>query len=359
MDTLSIGHCAFDVLLLVLAYAGWHRSFQLSREQEADSATWSATAEALKEELHKRTNKAAFTILEVLISMAVLLVGLLGVAALIPIGKSYMTRVDVCDRTGACGRAALADIRVRNLLDPGLLSYGADPGKRVQTNDVFRDSFILDPLAHCRGTANNIGPLRRYTIVACRETIPPSWTRLSEQEASIIFQWHDDLAFTNPRESTHLRNGDRPFPPAADAINGHYSLFITATPACAAPAQSISTFHVAVAACYRRNITSGFSVVDVSDCDGRTATVASMPDGIGEDRWVMMIGRRQSAWVLLWYKVAFAGRGMSPPTVTLIGADWDLDKPTKEYPICMAFDPSVRGVYQMTTRIDSNSLSDP
>ena len=43
--------------------------------------------------------------MEVLVSMGVLVIGLLGVAALIPIGKLAMIETNKSDRTGTCGRA--------------------------------------------------------------------------------------------------------------------------------------------------------------------------------------------------------------------------------------------------------------
>ena len=46
--------------------------------------------------------------------MAILLGGLLCVAMLIPVGKLAMTAANRSDRTGACGRAALHDIKVRD-----------------------------------------------------------------------------------------------------------------------------------------------------------------------------------------------------------------------------------------------------
>ena len=62
-------------------------------------------------------SRSGITLLEILWSMAILLGGLLAVAMLIPVGKLAMTAANRSDRTGACGRAALHDLKVRGMLD--------------------------------------------------------------------------------------------------------------------------------------------------------------------------------------------------------------------------------------------------
>jgi hypothetical protein len=51
--------------------------------------------------------------------MFVLSVGLLGVAALIPVGRFAIVETAKADRSGACGRAALSEIKVRRMLEYG------------------------------------------------------------------------------------------------------------------------------------------------------------------------------------------------------------------------------------------------
>ena len=59
------------------------------------------------------------SLIEVLFSIGVLLTGLWLVAAMIPLGKLALVATEKSDRTGACGRAAMRDIKVRNLLYSG------------------------------------------------------------------------------------------------------------------------------------------------------------------------------------------------------------------------------------------------
>ncbi len=58
------------------------------------------------------------TLLEVLISIFVMAVGLMGVAALIPIGTFAVSETTKADRSAAMGRAAIHEVRVRDMLEP-------------------------------------------------------------------------------------------------------------------------------------------------------------------------------------------------------------------------------------------------
>ncbi|MEM1303867.1 MAG: hypothetical protein AAGG46_03170 [Planctomycetota bacterium] len=61
---------------------------------------------------------SGISVTEVLIAMGVLSVGLLGVAAIFPVGGYYMQRGDVSDNADAIAQAALNDAITRGLLDP-------------------------------------------------------------------------------------------------------------------------------------------------------------------------------------------------------------------------------------------------
>jgi hypothetical protein len=54
LDLPSFGSFFFDAALLIIAAAGWKRVWDLEREINAQSSTWKATAEALKEELQNK-----------------------------------------------------------------------------------------------------------------------------------------------------------------------------------------------------------------------------------------------------------------------------------------------------------------
>lgn len=64
------------------------------------------------------TSRAALTLAEVLIAMGLMTLGLLGVAAVFPVGGFYMLSGDIADRGGAIAQAALEDAIVRGHLNP-------------------------------------------------------------------------------------------------------------------------------------------------------------------------------------------------------------------------------------------------
>ena len=64
--------------------------------------------------------RPGISLLEVLISMFVLLFGLMGVAAIFPVGNHYAAKGDQYDRGAAMADAALAELKSRGLLRPQL-----------------------------------------------------------------------------------------------------------------------------------------------------------------------------------------------------------------------------------------------
>ena len=74
-------------------------------------------------------NRRGVTLLEVLISMGILLVGLLGAASLFPVGSYFMQRGDIADRGSQIAQQAFAD----------LVTRGIDPDEwQVWDNGAYR-----------------------------------------------------------------------------------------------------------------------------------------------------------------------------------------------------------------------------
>ena len=62
--------------------------------------------------------RSAITLTEVLISLGILTIGLLGVAALFPVGSYYMQKGEIADRGSAIAQAAFNEAITRGMLDP-------------------------------------------------------------------------------------------------------------------------------------------------------------------------------------------------------------------------------------------------
>jgi hypothetical protein len=197
----------------------------------------------------------------VLISMFILLIGLLGVGALIPVGRLEVGKADQYDRAGAVGRAAIREIKVRDMLrpdaslspgigaaipmwftyssgsnpysstaySPATTTTGATAALAVPVQDglpytvpgsAVPAAFALDPwgIAY-NGTQNVTTPdisqfpagaqqavstaapyqLQRITL---RATALSSYGLMSLPQAARIFQCEDDLVYTAPTTGT-------------------------------------------------------------------------------------------------------------------------------------------------------------
>lgn len=66
------------------------------------------------------SSRRGVSLLEVLVSVFVLTLGLMGIAMVIPAGNALMNEALKSDRSAACGRAALNDIQVRRWYQPAL-----------------------------------------------------------------------------------------------------------------------------------------------------------------------------------------------------------------------------------------------
>src|SRR3954453_14579223 len=71
-----------------------------------------------KSEIRNPKLRAALSLTEVLISMGILTLGLLGVASVFPVGSLYMQKADVSDRGSAIAQSVFSDLMARGMLNP-------------------------------------------------------------------------------------------------------------------------------------------------------------------------------------------------------------------------------------------------
>jgi hypothetical protein len=251
-------------------------------------------------------SRRGISLMEVLISIFVLSVGLLGVAAIIPLGQLALWETAKADRCGACGRAALREIQVSRLLDfrywywtpnkspnlpnPGFAGnyWGCYPPFKTANTipDDFAtvsscsDSmpFVIDPLGRAKGLPEVFGPasLPKFSIFLPRRTLrilplAASSTYSQPPQQTInpdLFYWSDDLPFDIVKNSVARPTLVKTSTGVVTTSLGDYSWFFTVMPVASEsrinyattpptvvplPVASRRLFNVSVAVCYKRN----------------------------------------------------------------------------------------------------------
>lgn len=153
-----------------------------------------------------RPPRSGITLIEVLVSLFVLTIGILGVIAALPIGSYSLNKAKIADRAGACAQAALADTRIRGLADVDRLYSDIDP--TVNLNQAY----AIDPLvyAHSGGaTAAETFPFNFNAPVGLpRMTLSNSRNGSAAMPTSVadrLFIWGDQLKHSVASEEDALR----------------------------------------------------------------------------------------------------------------------------------------------------------
>ncbi len=162
------------------------------------------------------------TLLEVLISIFVILIGMLGVAAVIPAGRAELVEAAKADRSSACGASAVQFLLTSGYFDSRgsrWIYYGGSGYQYVVSANgslpgsgaiPFSDAFVVDPLYYAREAALGIttnlafsipaggGPTVRATYPAT----PTSLTPLPQPIAERFFLCQDDLVIPVPKDKS-------------------------------------------------------------------------------------------------------------------------------------------------------------
>ncbi len=104
------------------------------------------------------SRRRGLTLLEVLIAIFVLLFGLLGVLALIPVAMYRMNQALTADRATAVAQAAMEEIKVRGMLDPAMWVRRNSGSWALVTTATFGASYAIDPWFIAQTTADATDP---------------------------------------------------------------------------------------------------------------------------------------------------------------------------------------------------------
>jgi len=176
--------------------------------------------------------RRGISLIEVLISMFVLLFGLMGVAAIFPVGNYYVVEGEKYDQGSALIQNALEEIEARGLLRPEAWLYGnsvsGTPFWVIQQAGLYADTiegpghaFVIDPFGSAENpldlfpfaaVPNNPWgftdqlhgqrwPVRRVTLPVPDPGATFSLIPMTTPVAETIFRLRDDLAVEQPDEN--------------------------------------------------------------------------------------------------------------------------------------------------------------
>ncbi len=324
--------------------------------------------------------------MEVLISMFVLAIGLMGVAALIPAGRHEIVEGMKLENSAMVGRAAFRDLQVRGYLNPAnwrdvninsvydpanpatpFVSYLEDgtldpafPAERVAfaidplgllaSAGSYTSEFPWDTINRVPGTPIRTTPLHRIL------PIEPATADPAELRATFdtIFRSSFDQITDPNTANKDLPPTQKYFPdgggaPVRRASNGNYSWLATIV---SDPMKSAldAQVTVSVAVFYKRNLSAAGAGEYISELSAfpvlpmtgggeailnnlPTDPVANKPVSVKPGQWIMLAGRRPlgggSIYRYRWYRVLSAAQpatsaGITSQRITLAGHDWNI-----------------------------------
>ena len=261
-------------------------------------------------------DRRAISLTEVLISMFVLMIGLLGVAAMIPAGRHEILEGAKIDNATAVGRAAFRDLKIRGYLNPANwrdesgnavfngVSFSANSANTVRPTETPVVAF--DPLGLATPATNpydaafpnsSSNPPTPPGVAVPRLTrLYPDFQILASgfplQTADLSFRSNDDLLFSPsagqdnpPEQSVYSAAGVKPYsqlngnPPLKRASEGNYSWLATIVTEPTASALN-SQLTVTVAVFYKRELSDAFMTERIGTIL-TPATVGFPGSGIG------------------------------------------------------------------------------
>lgn len=311
--------------------------------------------------LTSHASQRGITLLEVLISMFILLVGLMGVAVLIPAGQVELLQAAKYDHAATVGRAAFRDLKARGFLNPANWSsanasslnipgtpYWSPATGTINTAAALpnKPTAMIDPLGLLSAAATSpptTFPANAGGTTLRMERITPNFGNASmantqaNQIADLVFRSSDDLV-TQP-------NTNRNLPPTQQMMGGtnrrsslgNYSWLATicsdptvALPTGVAPDNKVI---VSVVVFYKRKLidpltaeTSATLTFRGSGIGGGEATVANPTKALVPGQWILVGGTLPLGNVFRWYRVVNADvidTSSSAQAISLAGPDWN------------------------------------
>ena len=335
--------------------------------------------------------RKGISLLEVLISIFIITIGVLGVASLLPLATHLANRGATADRASIAGREASHQILIRELNNPNnwLLANGnavdTDPHLFDAPNDLYplqpygAKAFCLDPRGVAEGNVANFpnGATNTMRRVTFRPQPGSDLSALSAAQrialADEVCRAQDDMDFVVPDDATQLptatmfnNNNGTPNDKTDDTSLKRYSAGDFSWLATFTRDGPGERYTMSVVVFYRRD-------ASVAEGAGNTTTVTFLSGGYGggdvrlaagnatefaqPGQWVLLSGSKtvgtETLRIFRWYRVVNAGefRSGQPREVTLNGPDWDTGMTTQATII-----PGVIAVFDRTVSLENTNL---
>lgn len=364
----------------------------------------------------RRARRRGLSLMEVVFSVGVIVVGLLGVAVLIPAAGRLAAKGNMLDQAARAGVSWVRDFEVRGYGQPAswvipdatnTAAYQDDP---LPNTGLYRyeKSFCIDP----RFVATNGVSTFPYVTGAAGDPrmqrislrTSPGGVRLTQEQADELFISHDDLSFDRPADPTQIpvqrygqANTDK------RQSEDRLSYLVTVVPKLQGGNLYRDVYTLSIVVLKNRDpamstgaqippkpdnerlvdvpspaLTGAVGNVQVGDVQlraksGRTAAQAQADLTVHRGDWVMLARNiqpyahiinnavRPSIPHFRWYRVVHAndpyidGSGNWVADVTLHGPDWSFDT-TFNGPTEATILTDVVAVYEKTLHLEQSSL---
>jgi prepilin-type N-terminal cleavage/methylation domain-containing protein len=288
------------------------------------------------------------SLLEILVAIFILSVGLLGVAALIPVGNSEVIKGTIAHRSAETGLRAFREMKLRGYLNPrNWLSGGqavCDPDTGVMRPEFSGSTFVIDPLTTLTGGGQSI-PLPKVKTLSLRSSMSTETSKASAPMqgpvAEQVFIAQDNLHFTRPSEKTEPpMQFERGQSGPRRRTYSYYSWMAMLTPmqvlpnGTLAPEFKLDTYLMSVVVFYRDlpGAEPRRALLMGADSLGGNEFRLTIPQGADDDakkflrprRWIMLTDNDR---IYRWYRIGTVEGSVAEDrndrVVSLLGPDWD------------------------------------
>jgi len=294
----------------------------------------------------RRRRRPGISLLEILVAIFILSIGLLGVAALIPVGNSEVIKSSIAHRSAETGLRAFREMKLRGYLNPQNWLAGGqavvDPETGVMKPEFAGQTVVIDPLtSQSNGQAIPGADVKTLTLrsALATETSKTSGP-MSAPVAERVFVAQDNLEFIRPREQTKVpmqfREGETGPRRRTTPI---YSWMAMLSPmqvmpsGTLAPEFKLDTYLMSVIVFYRDTPGSAPRRALLMDTEplGGNEFRFRIPEGSDEDakkflrprRWVLLTdGKRQFRWYRIGTVEGSVAEERGDRVVSLAGPDW-------------------------------------